>query len=82
MAAFAFAIAGGVVAVALLLDGFSFGAPALGLAVTLGMAGGLAAASHRAGAWMHLLGYSLAFVLLSWPVLVVLGISLFPGRWE
>lgn len=68
-------------AVSLLFAGFGLGAPAAGLVTTLGLAAALASRAHRSGARFHLLGYSFAFALLTWPILLA-GASLIWGHWE
>jgi hypothetical protein len=76
-----FAVAGGSIAAALLFAGLSVGAFALGMVVTFGLSAVTGIRSNVPGAMGVLLAYSLAFVVLTWPVLLLAAGALW-GKWE
>jgi hypothetical protein len=76
-----YALIGGLIAGALLFAGLSFGALAVGLAVTFGLAIATARTSRASGAFGFMAAYSLAFTVLTWPVLLLLAVGL-AGPWQ
>jgi hypothetical protein len=79
--AVAYALLGGAIASALLFAGLSLGAFAIGLAVTFGLVAATTMGSHVRAARRILAGYSFAFVLPTWPLLL-LGASALWGKWQ
>ncbi len=75
-----FAVAGGSIAAALLFAGLSAGAFATGVAVTFGLGAVTGKRSNLPGAVGMLLAYSLAFALLTWPLLLLAAAALW-GNW-
>jgi hypothetical protein len=76
-----FAVTGGSIAAALLFAGLPVGAFAIGIVVTFGLSAVTGIRSNVPGAMGVLLAYSLAFVVLTWPVLLLAAGALW-GNWE
>ena len=74
-------LAGGLVAAGLLLAGITFGAVAIGIAVTLALVGVEARRSDTPGALGVLLAYAFALGLLIWLVLFAAALALWSG-WQ
>ncbi len=75
------ALIGGSIAAALLFAGLSFGAFAVGLAVTFALATAAALRSERQDRFGLVAAYAFAFAILTWPVLLLVAGALW-GKWE
>jgi hypothetical protein len=75
------ALIGGSIAAALLFAGLSFGAFAVGLAATFGLAAVTAVRSNAPGRFGIMATYAFAFAILTWPVLLLVAGALW-GKWE
>ncbi len=76
-----YAVVGGAIAATLLFAGLSFGALAIGLAATTALVMVTATRSSASGALGIMIAYSLAFALLTWPVLLLIAETLW-GTWQ
>ena len=74
-----YALTGGAIAAALIAAGLFLEAFAAGLIVTLGLAAATAHRRRGTEAAGIIVAYSLAFVLVLWPFLVLVGLALWGG---
>jgi hypothetical protein len=76
-----YALVGGSAATALLFAGLSFGAFAIGLAITFALDVLTGRRLHTSSGLVIVIAYSFVFALLAWPVLLVAAGGLW-GTWQ